>query len=236
VQQWSCGDIAKGIKKTSDSLAVVAILIATVAFTAANNIPGSYQQNRAAPDQGLAVLQGKTLFKCFLVLDSFALVTSVVGVVHLISGKASPSTGSWKSFAMALHCIWASLISILLAFYAALAAVTSTRAVYRIAYHVIYVGFTLLYFMVTSFIASPVSNRTIWKVLWRTVLKVRHGAIGWRIKQQYPVAGAYTPNLILFTATTLLAIVGFITVSLMSQRAALEARQSEEPAPSSALF
>uniref|UniRef100_A0ACD5WA92 Uncharacterized protein n=1 Tax=Avena sativa TaxID=4498 RepID=A0ACD5WA92_AVESA len=214
VEKWSGRDIGKGIERTSDSLAVVAVLITTVAFTAANNVPGAYDQN-----DGMAVLQTRIIFKCFLVLDSLALVTSVIAVVLLVFGKASRSAGSWETFAMALHCIWVALISMILAFYAALAGVTNTRAVYGVAYNVIYVGFVVLYIMVNYMISPPVSIRTVWKVLWRTVLQGKHSVIGRRIKQQYPVAGAYAPNLLLFWATYLLAILAFAAVSSLSQQA-----------------
>ncbi|CAM0874702.1 unnamed protein product [Alopecurus aequalis] len=216
------GDIAKGIERTSDSLAVVAVLIATVAFTAANNVPGAYDG-----DNGLAVLRGKTIFKYFLVLDSFALVTSVIAVVLLVFGKASRSAGSWKTFVVALHCIWVALISMILAFYAALGGVTSTRAVYSVAYNFIYAGFLLLSAMVSYMIAPPVSSRTVWKVLWRTAYSVivrRNGVIGRRIKQQYPVAGAYASNLVLFSAINNLAFVAFVALSYLSEQAAREAR------------
>lgn len=123
VQQWDNRNITKWIEETSNSLAVVAVLVAGVAFTAANNLPGSYEQ-------GMAVLLQKRIFKCFLILDSIALVTSILAVVLLVYGKASRSARSWKSFAAALHCIWVSLISMILAFYAAIAAVTSTDGVY----------------------------------------------------------------------------------------------------------
>uniref|UniRef100_A0A453QG92 PGG domain-containing protein n=1 Tax=Aegilops tauschii subsp. strangulata TaxID=200361 RepID=A0A453QG92_AEGTS len=45
VQQWDGREITKAIEKTSDSLAVIAVLVASVAFTAANNLPGSYEQS-----------------------------------------------------------------------------------------------------------------------------------------------------------------------------------------------
>ncbi|KAE8775667.1 ankyrin repeat-containing protein [Hordeum vulgare] len=128
VQQWNHHDMTKVIEKTSDSLAVIAVLVAGIAFTAANNIPGSYEQAEGNT-KGMAVLDKKPVFKCFLILDSSALVTSVLVVVLLVYGKASRSAGSWKTFTAALHCLWLSLISMVLAFYAALEAVTSTRAV-----------------------------------------------------------------------------------------------------------
>jgi hypothetical protein len=235
VEQWRGRDIAQGIEKMSDSLAVVGVLIATVTFTAANNVPGSYEQaDGMAPDKrvfkGMAVLQEKILFQFFLILDSFALVTSVLAVVLLVFGKASRSAGSWKSFAAALHCIWVSLVSMFIAFYAALAAVTSTKALYRIIYHVIYIGFALLYGTVVTLIV-PVSTCTLWKALWCTVLKGRRNVLGRRLKQQYPVARAYAPHLILFMATNYVAIAGFVAVSILSEQAAREARHPGAPAP-----
>uniref|UniRef100_A0ACD5W6M8 Uncharacterized protein n=1 Tax=Avena sativa TaxID=4498 RepID=A0ACD5W6M8_AVESA len=48
VEKWNGHAIAKGVEKTSDSLAVVAVLIATVAFTAGNSVPGSHPYILAA--------------------------------------------------------------------------------------------------------------------------------------------------------------------------------------------
>jgi hypothetical protein len=192
-------DVVQRIEKTSDSLAVVAVLIATVAFTAANNVPGAYDQN-----SGLAVLRREKPFKYFMVLDSFALVTSVIAVILLIFGKASRSAGSWKTFVVALHCIWLSLNSMILAFYTAIAGVANPN----VPYPVISAGFTLLHIMVNYMISPPVSRRTVWKAVWRTIFG-KHSVVGRRIKQQYPVAGAYVPNLLLFWAINLLASLAF---------------------------
>lgn len=244
VEKWRGHDITKRVEKTMDSLAVVAVLIATVAFTAANSVPGSYEQSDGtAPDRygkivakGMVVLQGKNIFKCFLVLDSLALVTSVVAVVLLVYGKASRFAGSWKSFVAALHCIWASLLSMILAFYAALSAVTSTRAVYGIVLNILYFGFYILCIVVTYYIAPPVSKRTIWKVLWRTGLR-RDSVLTRHIKRQYPVANFYVPNLLLFVATNLLGLVGYFVVAFFTQQALREAtpHRGLAPEPSSVL-
>jgi hypothetical protein len=63
--------------------------------------------------------------------------SSVIAVVLLVFGK---------SFAVALHCLWASLISMIVAFYAALSAVAATRAVSVFAYIFVYYGFMVLYY------------------------------------------------------------------------------------------
>ncbi|KAM0842736.1 hypothetical protein ACQ4PT_058181 [Festuca glaucescens] len=237
-EKWNGYGITKGMEKTSDNLAVVAVLIATVAFTATNNVPGAYEQ--ADDDthgkmffKGMAVLQRKDLFKCFIVLDSFALVTSVFAVILLIFGKASRSAGSWKTFAVALHCLWASLISIIVAFYAALSAVTTTRAVSIIAYAIIYYGFAVLYYTVYNLIAPPVSLCTVWKVIWR---KGRNSVFTGRIRQQqYPVASAYAINLLVFKTIANLGFIGAFAISFLSEQAKIQARQSGAPAPSSLL-
>ncbi|KAF7060347.1 hypothetical protein CFC21_067143 [Triticum aestivum] len=225
VQQWNNHDITKAIEKTSDSLAVIAVLVAGVAFTAANNIPGSYEQE--GNKIGMAVLQKKPIFKCFIILDSLALVTSVLAVVLLVYGKASRSAGSWKTFTAALHCLWLSLISMVLAFYAALAAVTSTRAVHDISYFIINGALCLMLAVVTHLVSPRVSHHTLWKYLWHQCgLKGRQGVIRRRIRQQYPVVGAFVRNLLLFRAAYYVVVpAGFVIVWKHGDRAAREMKQ-----------
>ncbi|WVZ79064.1 hypothetical protein U9M48_026691, partial [Paspalum notatum var. saurae] len=64
--------IAKGIEKTSDSLAVVAVLLATSAYTAGFSVPGGYDSTT-----GKAVLDvaANRSFRIFLFLDTVAVVT-----------------------------------------------------------------------------------------------------------------------------------------------------------------
>ncbi|KAI4989432.1 hypothetical protein ZWY2020_036749 [Hordeum vulgare] len=189
VQEWNHHDMTKAIEKT-----LTAVLVVGVAFTAANNIPGSYEQAEGNT-KGMAVLEKKPVFKCFLVLDSFALVTSVLAVVLLVYGKASRSAGSWKTFTAALHCLWLSLISMVMAFYAALEAVTSTRAV-DISFYVVNYSLFLMLGVVSYLVSPRVSLSTLWKYLWRQGgLRGRHGVVRGRIRQQYPVVGAFVRNL-----------------------------------------
>ncbi|KAE8790354.1 ankyrin repeat-containing protein [Hordeum vulgare] len=162
----------------------------------------------------MAVLEKKPVFKCFLVLDSFALVTSVLAVVLLVYGKASRSAGSWKTFTAALHCLWLSLISMVMAFYAALEAVTSTRAV-DISFYVVNYSLFLMLGVVSYLVSPRVSLSTLWKYLWRQGgLRGRHGVVRGRIRQQFPVVGAFVRNLLLFrVANYALLLVGLVTVS-----------------------
>ncbi|XBI76405.1 hypothetical protein VPH35_069648 [Triticum aestivum] len=179
VQQWDSHDITKAIEKT-------------VAFTAANNLPGSYEQSDGGTDpegeeviKGMAVLQHEAIFKCFLILDTFALVTSVLAVVLvvlLLYGKASRSAGS-----------------MVLAFYAALAAVTSTAAVRSIAYNIIRNALFVLLAVVSHFVSPRVSSRTLSKYLWQCGSRGRHRVV----VQQYPLVGVFVRNLILFRVANL---------------------------------
>ncbi|XP_066341428.1 ankyrin repeat-containing protein NPR4-like [Miscanthus floridulus] len=120
LEQWVGRDIENLVQNTSDNLAVVAGLIVAAAFAAGFNLPGGYG------DDGKANLKDETVFKSFLLLNTGAVVTSIVAVILLVYGKASRSAGSWKSFAAALHLLWVSLVCMMLAFQAALLSVATT--------------------------------------------------------------------------------------------------------------
>ncbi|XP_010525289.1 PREDICTED: protein ACCELERATED CELL DEATH 6-like [Tarenaya hassleriana] len=57
---------------------VVAVLVATVAFAAAFQLPGGYETD--GPGKGTPVLMDKPAFKCFLVFDTIAFCFSVAAV------------------------------------------------------------------------------------------------------------------------------------------------------------
>ncbi|RCV23918.1 hypothetical protein SETIT_5G043400v2 [Setaria italica] len=210
LNRWSGSDTARqGIEKTSDSLAVVAVLIATSALAAGFNLPGGYSDST-----GKAILSRKVTFKCFLFLDALAVATSVVVVVLLVYGKASRSAGSWKSFVVALHCMWVSLVSLLLAFYAALAAVLSSKAGYFYLQLAIYFVISFLSQFIVKWIGPDTTLRTVWRFLCqhKRLKGQRHA-----IRRQYPLARTIVCNLILFEFTSFLAIVGLIFIFGVSQ-------------------
>ncbi|CAL4982043.1 unnamed protein product [Urochloa decumbens] len=197
LKQWSGGDMAKGIDKTSESLSVVAVLIATAAFAAGFNVPGGY--NDATGEANLA---DKFAFKSFLILDTLAMATSVVAVILLVYGRVS-----WKSFAAALHFMWVSLISLMVAFYAALVAVVTTRAVNQSGWWAIYVCVTVLNIFIATWIGPETKVRTSLRFLQRSFSRGRGRCAV--IKRQYPLAGVSVFNYFLFTATSLLGLYGF---------------------------
>ncbi|TKV99712.1 hypothetical protein SEVIR_8G061400v4 [Setaria viridis] len=236
LKKWSGRDIVHEIEKTSDSLAVVAVLIATSALAAGFNLPGGYSDEgeanlarkfnvTGATDSGHLARQ--FAFKSFLFLDTVAVATSVVAVILLVYGKASRSAGSWRSFAAALHCMWVSLISLMLAFYTALNAVATTRVVYRSGSVAVYACIYLLAVFITTCIAPEVTWGTVWRFLRLSNLKGRHVIM----KRQYPLARASVFNFCLFKATSMLAFVGFGSIlSFLSTR-----RQGTSPAAPSPL-
>ncbi|KAK3118078.1 hypothetical protein QOZ80_9BG0693930 [Eleusine coracana subsp. coracana] len=90
VKPWNCTGVVQRIEKTSDSLAVVAVLIAAAAFAAGFNLPGGYG------DDGTPNLMGKPTFQYFLALLSIAAGTSVVAAILLVYGKSSSSIASLR--------------------------------------------------------------------------------------------------------------------------------------------
>jgi len=189
---WSGYDVGRWREKMSDPLSVVAVLIATAAFAAGFNLPGGYG------DDGKASLSGSLAFKSFLVLDTVAVAASVAVVILLIYGKGSRSAGSWSGFAAALHLMWVSLLSLMLALYAALAAAGTTRAV-RFALMLIYLCIYGLQICITTWLS--------W-FLWQGIISHSSGRQK-IIHRQYPLAGASVINFCLFTFISCIALFCF---------------------------
>ncbi|CAD6255836.1 unnamed protein product [Miscanthus lutarioriparius] len=225
--RWSGGNDAataagwQGIDKTSDSLALIAVLIASSAFAAGFNLPGGYNGTT-----GEAILARKVFFKWFLCLDTVAVATSVVAVVLLVYGKASRSAGSWKSFVLALHCMWVSLVSLLLAFFAALTAVVSAREAF---FYVLLAIYTAIHFL-TMFIVKWIGPHTGVRTVWRFLRQYKRLKAPHVIKRQYPLAGAIVLNLIVFWVTSLSAYVVILFIRAKSDSE--QVRLATSPAPS----
>ncbi|PON91304.1 PGG domain containing protein [Trema orientale] len=73
------------LKRTSESCSVIAVLIATVAFTAAYTVPGGSNDKT-----GLPILLHDPFFLVFTVMDVLSLVSSLTSVVMFISVLTSP--------------------------------------------------------------------------------------------------------------------------------------------------
>ena len=73
------------LKRTSESCSVIAVLIATVAFTAAYTVPGGSDQTT-----GLPIFLHNPFFVVFTFMDALSLVSSLTSVVMFISILTSP--------------------------------------------------------------------------------------------------------------------------------------------------
>jgi hypothetical protein len=147
-------------------------------------------------------------------------------MVLLVYGKASRSAGSWKSFVLALHCMWVSLVSVLLAFFAALIAVAvSAREAF---FYVLLAIYTAIYFP-TIFIVEWIGPGTGVRTVWRFLRQYKRLKAPHIIKRQYPLAGATVLNLILFSVTSLSTYV--VVVSILA-KSDTEVRLATSPAPS----
>lgn len=197
IEEWNAHDFMKWRDTTSKNLAIVSTLIATVAFSATFNVPGSYG------DDGKANLAGDRMYNAFLILDTFSMVTSVVATILLISGTASRSNRSWLSFVIAMHFLWLSLNSMVIGFFAAITAVMSKKKGIRIAMsNLLYNGMYVLITMLTILL-MPGSFRSIVKFLLGFRMKQQQHTKR-HIKRQYPIIVFYTFNVVLFVVINIL--------------------------------
>ncbi|KAJ4801934.1 Ankyrin repeat family protein-like [Rhynchospora pubera] len=109
LKNWK-DEATKWIDRTSTNLIIVSVLIATIAFSAAFNVPGSYNGD------GVANLRKKIQYNIFVVLDTIALSASVSATMLLVVAKAVSKWGSWISFTYSLIFLWISLFTMQLAF------------------------------------------------------------------------------------------------------------------------
>uniref|UniRef100_A0A0E0HYU0 PGG domain-containing protein n=1 Tax=Oryza nivara TaxID=4536 RepID=A0A0E0HYU0_ORYNI len=202
IDKWNVQDIMKWRETTSKNLAVVSTLVATIAFSAAFNIPGSYGND------GRANLAGNSLYSAFLILDTFSVVTSVMATILLVYGRASRSQRSWLGFMVSTHFLWLSLNSMVLGFFAALAAVMSKEKGIKIAMsQLIYYGMYILTTLL-SILAMPGSFTSIVKFLI-SAPKERQRHTKRQISRQYPFAIFYIVNAVLFVIINSLAMASF---------------------------
>ncbi|KAJ3686610.1 hypothetical protein LUZ61_015774 [Rhynchospora tenuis] len=89
--------------KTSKNLIVVSVLIATIAFSAAFNVPGSYN------NVGVSNLRLEKQYNSFIVFDTLAMSASVSAVMLLVVARAVSGKHSRICFTLSLILLWISL-------------------------------------------------------------------------------------------------------------------------------
>jgi len=208
VNKWNGQDIMKWREATSKNLAIVSTLVATVAFSAAFNVPGSYGSD------GKANLNGNHTYSAFLVLDTIAMTTSVMATILLVYGGASRSHRSWQGFIMSMHFLWLSLICMMLAFFEAISAVTSSdrKAMKSLLYQLIYAGVYVLIGLLTK-LAMPGSFVGVLQFVVGGFSKQQR-CLKKRISQQYPFGVIYAFNMFMFIFVNTVAIAAKVVSSI----------------------
>ncbi|CAO2141928.1 unnamed protein product [Urochloa humidicola] len=194
VKKWSGQDLVKWRVATSKNLAIVSTLVATVAFSAAFNVPGSYGSD------GKANLNRNRMYNAFLVLDTIAVTTAVMATILLVYGRASRSSNSWLGFIISMHFLWLSLLCMMLGFFTAIAATSDRKSTSNALYRLIYVGLYFLIMLLTS-LAMPGSLRGVLRLLIG-----RQHYLKRRIKQQYPFVAVYAFNVLFFIVINNIAL------------------------------
>ncbi|GLJ05961.1 hypothetical protein SUGI_0029180 [Cryptomeria japonica] len=113
----------EGISNTVNSVTVVAVLIATIAFSAIYTIPGGYVQSldlepSASEQTGQVNVVKKLAFQVFFVFDSVGLFISLAVVVVQISLVASESKAQRKVIFIINKCMWMACVCTSVAFVA----------------------------------------------------------------------------------------------------------------------
>uniref|UniRef100_A0A0E0F5B8 PGG domain-containing protein n=1 Tax=Oryza meridionalis TaxID=40149 RepID=A0A0E0F5B8_9ORYZ len=207
IEKWNAQDIMKWRDNTSKNLAVVSTLIATVAFAAAFNVPGSYGHD------GKANLAGDPMYNAFLILDTISMVTSVVATILLVYGRASRSHRSWPSFVISMYFLWLSINCMVFGFFTAIAAV-SKKGIKIAMSQLIYHGMYILTMQLT-FLAMPGSFISTMKFLVSGRMERQQHAKR-HIKRQYPFIAFYTFNVIFFFIINNIAMLTFDATRALS--------------------
>jgi Domain of unknown function len=157
MKNWK-DETTKWIDRTSKNLIVVSVLIATIAFSAASNVPGSYN------DAGETTLY----YHFFLILDTIAMSASLAATVLLLVDKR----GSWNSFSTALFFLLISLSAMVLAFAVAITVVLGTdKSATRFLVPIISMSFFSSAVMVVYMYVSPAKLGTMRKFISYTKKK-----------------------------------------------------------------
>ncbi|XP_072955779.1 uncharacterized protein [Typha angustifolia] len=99
--------------QTSKNLTIVAVLIATIAFSATFNVPGGYDSD------GKANVCDTIQYKVFMVFDTIAMTSSVIATILLVAARVAHAASELATFIMATVCLWIALVSMNIAFVAA---------------------------------------------------------------------------------------------------------------------
>ncbi|XP_078156951.1 protein ACCELERATED CELL DEATH 6-like [Carex rostrata] len=189
MKNWK-DETTKWIDRVSKNLIVVSVLIATIAFSAAFNVPGSYNGN------GVANLRQIWQYNIFLVLDTIAMSASVSPTMLLVVTKAVSMRCSWISFSVSLIFLFVSLFTMQLGFVVAvIVALGDCKSAIKSIISTILMSFFTWTVMAILNIGSPAKFGTIRKFLSSTKKQTQTTR---QIAIQFPILASYVKRLNLF--------------------------------------
>uniref|UniRef100_A0A0E0M022 PGG domain-containing protein n=1 Tax=Oryza punctata TaxID=4537 RepID=A0A0E0M022_ORYPU len=202
IAQRSSKKVKEWNEKTSKNLGIVAVLIATIALTAMFNVPGGYNSD------GVANLRATTAYNAFLVLDTVAMASSVIATMLLTYGRgAGRSSTAW--ICMSLIFLWMALMSMILAFMAAVVSGLDSTTTKYILWSIFVLPFAFL--VALSFVwAVPAPTFTTLLLLPRAFAGEDSGWTRRRVGRRFPSVGIYL--LVLYLFWFLNAVAFFLTV------------------------
>ncbi|BAT07547.1 Os09g0334900 [Oryza sativa Japonica Group] len=202
ISQWSSKNVKEWNEKTTKNLGIVAVLIATIALTAMFNVPGGYNSD------GVANLRATTPYNAFLVLDTVAMASSVIATMLLTYGRgAARSSTAW--ICMSLIFLWMALMSMILAFMAAVVSGLDSTTTKYILWSIFVLPFAFL--VALSFVwAVPAPTFTTLLLLPRALAGEDSGWTRRRIGRRFRSVGVYL--LVLYLFWFLNAVAFFLTV------------------------
>ncbi|XP_062199043.1 ankyrin repeat-containing protein At5g02620-like isoform X2 [Phragmites australis] len=177
------------LDKTSKNFGIVSVLIATVGLSAMFNVPGGYDSN------GVANLRATVQYKAFLLLDTVAVSTSVIATMLVTYGRAARFSAAWLF--LALIFIWVALMSIVLAFMAAVVSGLDSTITKRIIWGIFVMPFALVVgFSAVWPVPAPIFTSLC--LLVRALAAKDWGRMRRHVGRRFPLVRSYLLALYLF--------------------------------------
>lgn len=190
ITPWKSKGVKEWHEKTSKNLSIVAVLIATVALSAMFNVPGGYDSD------GAANLRAKLPYNAFLVLDTVAVAASVISTMLLTYGRG---TARWSAawICLALIFLWVALMSMILAFMAAVVSGLDSTTTKGIIWSIFVLPFAFLVGL--GFVwAVPAPTFTSVCLVLRALTGQDRRRMRRHIRRRFPLVGFYLLVMYLF--------------------------------------
>uniref|UniRef100_A0A0E0FAL5 PGG domain-containing protein n=1 Tax=Oryza meridionalis TaxID=40149 RepID=A0A0E0FAL5_9ORYZ len=203
VTEWRSKDKKKWRDNTSKNLIMVSALVATLAFAAIFDVPSTITGDDEAK------LTSNTMYNAYIMLLTGAVLTSVAATLLLIYARTSESRGSWLCFMLSFHLVWISLICLINASLAAVAAVVTKQYFVEWIFNV---GMYILIMVFTSLVTpAPLFLTRLRKFVFNMVPRRSRLAIS----RRYPMTTRFVLNVLFFLAINIVAHAICVFVSLM---------------------